>query len=394
MTYSYRITNTGDVMPLTDVTAKEQEQAFTGTGTPPVVSCPPAAASLAPTAHVTCTATYRVTQADMDAGSVSNTAVASGTDPAEDTVTSAPSTAILTTTANPALTVVKSGTSSGGAALHVGDVVTYSFVVTNTGNVTLTDVAVDEGTFTGTGALSAVTCPGGAPSLTPGDQVTCTATYVVTAADVDAASLTQHRDRQSAPHPVRCQDRSPHPRRRWCCPAYAAQPALALVKTASPHPSTRPWVRRSPTRSEITNSGNVPVTEVAVTDTEFTGSGSLSAVSCPAGANLLVPGAAVTCTATYRAAVQADLDAGSVTNSATASGKDPSGAPVTSPQATARIVSKTGPTADPGHLYAPAAAPSFRSPASPWRVPLKTADVALVLGAALMFIAVVRRRPE
>ncbi|MGD2205130.1 DUF7507 domain-containing protein, partial [Microbacterium maritypicum] len=71
----------------------------------------------------------------------------------------------------------------------MGQEITYSFVVTNTGNVTLTDVTVDEGVFTGSGSLSAITCPAGAASLAPGLQVVCTASYVLTQADVDSGSV-------------------------------------------------------------------------------------------------------------------------------------------------------------------------------------------------------------
>ena len=56
------------------------EGSFTGSGTPPVATCPPGA--LAPGASVDCTATYTVTQADIDAGSIANTATATGTPPA------------------------------------------------------------------------------------------------------------------------------------------------------------------------------------------------------------------------------------------------------------------------------------------------------------------------
>ncbi|MCG8149591.1 hypothetical protein GUY44_03810, partial [Pimelobacter simplex] len=68
-----------------------------------------------------------------------------------------------------------------------GEMVTYSFEVTNDGNVTLSSVGISEGAFTGSGAMSAIDCPPGA--LAPGDSVTCTATYEVTQADVDAGAV-------------------------------------------------------------------------------------------------------------------------------------------------------------------------------------------------------------
>jgi hypothetical protein len=68
-----------------------------------------------------------------------------------------------------------------------GDTVTYHFLVTNTGSVTLTDLSIDETAFTGTGHLSAITCP--VTTLAPGRATTCTATYTVTAADVRTQSV-------------------------------------------------------------------------------------------------------------------------------------------------------------------------------------------------------------
>ena len=44
------------------------------------VSCP--LTTLAPAASTTCTATYTLTQADVDTGAVNNTATATGTTPA------------------------------------------------------------------------------------------------------------------------------------------------------------------------------------------------------------------------------------------------------------------------------------------------------------------------
>ncbi|MGD2205128.1 DUF7507 domain-containing protein, partial [Microbacterium maritypicum] len=182
--YSFLVTNTGNVT-LTDVSV--DETAFTGTGTAPVVTCPAGAATMLPGAAVTCTASYVVTQADLDSGGVSNTATATGTPPSGEPPVSPPSTLEIPADPAPGLTVVKSADLDELSA--AGQTIEYSFLVTNTGNVTLTDVTVDETAFTGTGTAPVVTCPAGAASLAPGADVTCTASYVVTQADVDSGGV-------------------------------------------------------------------------------------------------------------------------------------------------------------------------------------------------------------
>ena len=149
--YSFLVTNTGDVT-LAPVTINDT--GFTGHGTRPVVTCPAGAVSLAPAASVTCTATYTVTQADVDAGSVSNTATASGKTPASQAITSAPSSTTITAIRSPAITVVKSASPTSFSA--AGQTIHYSFDVTNSGNVTLTSVKVHD---TGLPGLSAIICP-------------------------------------------------------------------------------------------------------------------------------------------------------------------------------------------------------------------------------------------
>ena len=194
LNYSFLVTNTGSV-PLAPVTIAET--AFSGTGTPPVASCPAGASSLAPGASVTCTATYTVTQADINAGNVNNTATATGISPAGQSITSAPSSTTVSAGQYPAITVVKSATPSSFAA--AGTTVDYSFLVTNTGNVTLAPVAITETAFTGSGTPPVASCPPGASSLTPRASETCTATYIATQADVDAGLDHQHRDRDGQP---------------------------------------------------------------------------------------------------------------------------------------------------------------------------------------------------
>ena len=180
--YSFTVSNTGDV-PLENVTVND---AKAGT-----VTCPQA--SLAPGASQTCTAEapYTITDAEATAGSVDNSATATGTTPDGDTTTSTPSTTTTPTgvpapDAAPALSVVKKANATKAKA---GRTITYSFRVTNTGNVTITNPRITERTFTGSGRLSAITCPPSASTLTPGESATCTARYTVTKADVRAGSI-------------------------------------------------------------------------------------------------------------------------------------------------------------------------------------------------------------
>ncbi|MCI0155299.1 hypothetical protein KNO15_01105 [Leifsonia shinshuensis] len=184
VTYSYLIANTGNV-PVTGIGVTESS--FSGSGATPVVSCPASAASLAPGATVTCTAPYQLTQADADSGHVDNTAVAAGSDPAGANVTSAASTATVTIPATPSLTLDKKASPTTVTARDQS--IGYSFLVANTGNVTLSDVSITEQSFSGTGGPLAVVCPS-ANSIAPGASMTCTADYRVTDADIASGRIT------------------------------------------------------------------------------------------------------------------------------------------------------------------------------------------------------------
>ncbi|MCU1529247.1 MAG: hypothetical protein JWP75_3010, partial [Frondihabitans sp.] len=180
--YTFTVTNTG-ALTLSGITVTDAKVG--------AVTC--AAATLAPSASTTCTATtpYTVTAADVTHGSVDNSATASGFAPGVTTaVTSTPSTTSTPVVAPaPALSVVKSADPSSAAAYQTGQVVNYSFVITNTGNVTMSGITVDDSNFSGSGTTPSVTCPAGAASLAPQAQVTCTATYTLTQADVNAGDV-------------------------------------------------------------------------------------------------------------------------------------------------------------------------------------------------------------
>lgn len=178
ITYSFDLTNTG-TSDLSDVTV--DETGFTGTGTLSSVACPSTPLSLPAGATVSCTATYSLQQEDVDRGSVENTATTAGTTPTGVRVVSPPSSATVLSEQSPALAIVKSTDTEWFVD---GSTIDYLFLVTNTGNVTLTDVRVDETAFTGNGAVSGVDCPAASASLAPGQSMTCTATYTVQDADL------------------------------------------------------------------------------------------------------------------------------------------------------------------------------------------------------------------
>ena len=131
--YSFLVQNTGNVT-LTDVAVNDTD--FTGTGTAPTISCPAGASSLAPGATITCTASYIVTQADIDSGALTNTATATGTPPGTTPApVSEPSTVSIPATQNPALGIVKTASPSNAESYVVGQVIDYTFAVTNTGKM-------------------------------------------------------------------------------------------------------------------------------------------------------------------------------------------------------------------------------------------------------------------
>jgi uncharacterized repeat protein (TIGR01451 family) len=72
ITYTYVIMNSGSAA------LGPAQFTVTDTGIPTPINCGDASISLAPTATLSCTANYTITQADMDAGSVATNATASG----------------------------------------------------------------------------------------------------------------------------------------------------------------------------------------------------------------------------------------------------------------------------------------------------------------------------
>ncbi|MFT4307032.1 MAG: hypothetical protein QM604_09100, partial [Microbacterium sp.] len=313
VTYTFTVTNTGNVT-VDDIAI--DETAFSGSGTLSDIECD--ATSLASGESTDCTATYAVTQADIDAGEITNTAVATGIDPNETTVTSNEDDAVVTAEQSAALTLVKSADVETVDA--VGDTITYTFTVTNTGNVTVDDIAISETAFSGSGTLSDIECD--ATSLASGESTDCTATYTVTQDDIVAGEITN----TAVATGTDPSEETVTSNEDDAVVTATESAALTLVKTADVETVDEAGDTITYTFT-VTNSGNVTIDDIAISETAFSGSGTLSDIECDATS--LASGESTDCTATYTV-TQADIEAGEITNTAVATGTDPSDETVTS----------------------------------------------------------------
>jgi uncharacterized repeat protein (TIGR01451 family) len=175
--YTFTVSNTGNVTMANTTVVDDRVAAVT-----------PASATIAPGEDATFTANgYTVTQEDVDAGEVLNTAFARGSVPGGVEVFSAVDDHVVPVPdAAPALTLDKIATlrdANGNGTADTGEQIAYTFTVTNTGNVTLTDVTVQDDRI-------AQLLPGSIDFLTPGAVFIFEAEpYTVTAADVEAGEI-------------------------------------------------------------------------------------------------------------------------------------------------------------------------------------------------------------
>jgi uncharacterized repeat protein (TIGR01451 family) len=154
--YTYTVTNTGNVTisAATPVDAGPTFNGQLGTGSLGSFILTGGSLPVAPGASVTFEAVYTLSALDAYRAAgvtdgVSNSATAQGQDPQGQTVTSATSTATATIAAAPGLSVAKlailddtNGTAAGLA--EAGETITYLYTITNTGNVPVTGVTVND----------------------------------------------------------------------------------------------------------------------------------------------------------------------------------------------------------------------------------------------------------
>lgn len=297
-----------------------------------------------------CNGSYVVDQDDVDAGSFTNTATVTGQDIFGTPVSDQDSATAVGPAPGPAIALSKTAT-DGAPFSAVGDVITYALVATNSGNLTLTNVGINDP------LLGVLNCnPAQPATLEPDQSLACAGSYTVTQADIDTGSVANTatvagRDPDNnlvsaqASHVVQ---------------GPAADPSIVLVKTiteGASYSSPGDTVNYS---LEITNSGNVSLSDAVLSDPgldslDCSGTGGLEAATdvtiatrtisqrrmigdsavrfqrMPAADNepaaespavSLAPGETFDCTGEYTV-TESDISTGSYTNTATVSARSP-----------------------------------------------------------------------
>ena len=200
ITYTITLTNTG----ATTITGLAvADPLLSGLSCVPGTGANPS--DMAPGAVTTCTGTYTTVVADFDGngggdGDIDNTATVTGTGAGGSGAINENDSAAVTLNINADLTVTKTADDTTDVVL--GQVITYTYTVENTGNQTITSVSLSDA-HNGSGpapvpsneTLTTDVVPlldstdgginGTWDTIAPGDIVTFTATYTVTQSDLD-----------------------------------------------------------------------------------------------------------------------------------------------------------------------------------------------------------------
>ena len=302
VSYSYLVTNTGNVA-LTGIALVDDNDNNN-------MSCP--ATSLAVGASMTCSATHTFTQAELDAngsptaasGNLSNTVTASSNEALDAT-----DSLDIPITQNASMTVAKSSSTTN---LSAPGTVSYSYLVTNTGNVALTGIALVDDNDNNN-----MSCP--ATSLAVGASMTCSATHTFTQAELDAngsptaaSGNLSNTVTASSNEALDATDSLDIPITQNASMTVAKSSLTASLSA----PATVNYSYL------VTNTGNVALTGIALVDDNDNNN-----MSCPATS--LAVGASMTCSATHTF-TQAELDAngsptaasGNLSNTVTASSNE------------------------------------------------------------------------
>ncbi|QIL41499.1 DUF11 domain-containing protein [Pedobacter sp. HDW13] len=259
--YTFTITNTGSTtlsnLVLSDAAAN-------------VGSIQPASiATLAPGASINAVAKHTLTQSEINSGSFTNQATVKVTDSKGNTITQLSDDPATTTPNDPTVTKIVPSPAytltkaAANTATKAGDVINYNITFKNTGNVTLTDIALTDANADA-GSLT----PANITRVLPGETVSISAKHSVKQSDVNAGgfsnqvnatakdpqgnTLTKVSDNPATPA---ADDATFSP--------IIADPSVRFTKLVASGAGVIKVIEYS---IQVTNTGNITLTNIVVTD--------------------------------------------------------------------------------------------------------------------------------
>lgn len=263
----------------------------------------------------TYTATHTVTQGDIDAGGNFDNDSTAGNESwrnvasvTADGIDEAGDDAVTAILRNPGVTIDKSVVSveggTNGAADSAGDIVHYSVVVSNSGNVTLTGVQLTDAMVSDLALASGD--QNGNGKLDVGESWTYTASHVVTQAELDAASSLRNVATVNTDETA--------PQSDDAVVTLLQKPSISIHKAESStsYSAAGQVIKYT---VEVANTGNISLTHVNVSDPLLA---SLTRVLAGNGDSVLDVGETWKYTGSYTV-TKADMQAGAIVNTATVS---------------------------------------------------------------------------
>src|SRR5699024_2382100 len=255
--------------------------------------------TLEPGDELVATATYEVTQDDVDLGQVFNEATVTGIDPKDEEVTDEDDAAVPS---NPELGIELVKTSDKQYVTEAGEEIEYTFEVTNTSNVTLTDVKVDDPMLKDL----KIDIKLDKTTLKPGEKTTGIAMYKVTKEDIEAGNIKNVATTTGTPP-------NPNDEPPTSPPAEDEVPVAKIQLEKSSQPGIYTKVGQEITYIlVVTNTGEVTLNEVTLTDDMLGGDITLDVDS-------LKPGESTEVKVPYTV-TEEDVEAGEILNTAETEG--------------------------------------------------------------------------
>ena len=288
------------------------------------------------------TTTHTVTQSDIDAGHVDNQVTFEGTsatgsqvsdvsDDPQDMTTTTDDVTVTYIGQVSELTVIKTGVFSGSTPAAVGDVITYTITVTNTGNQTLTDIQVSD-------PNAVVTLPSVQVDLLPGESYDFTAIHTLTQSDIDAGMVENQATATGMdPSNQQVSDLSDDP-----STGTPEDPTVISVPVHSELIITKTGIFDDSQQYggngdnyaqpgeyivytfEVINAGNQTISNITIDDSNLWAQG-VSYTGGDINGNHLLDVGEVWTYSGIHVLTQSDIDAGMIENQATVNGEDPQG---------------------------------------------------------------------